>query len=327
VNTLQSPNALPALPYVKPWLRSATEAEKLVFHYADEAVVLEGPAVADVLAGLVPLLDGTRSVDEIVAASQPAREATIRAALALLARNELLTSGPPLDDASGDRAQLVTFFAATAPSDRTLAGDAARLSALAVAAYGSGTVLDELERLMLGSGVARFARRDWPAAGEILAADADVIIVAPSPGELPQLASFNTKALEGRVPWLLVLPHDGHFAAVGPYFVPFETCCYACYTMRRAANVGYGDEYALLQTAPAPYPVPAAVGAIVAGYAALLILRQMLRDDVLLPGRFLAVRLEGEPQVETHTVYRVPRCPACSGARRDSGPAPWHEAA
>jgi bacteriocin biosynthesis cyclodehydratase domain-containing protein len=122
-----------------------------------------------------------------------------------------------------------------------------------------------------------------------------------------------------------VLPFDGRFAAVGPLFLPEETCCFECYLLRRASNVEYGDELAVLAREPAPWPMPPPLAATVAGLAALQALRWLALRDPFVPGVLTAVELDGVAKLGSHVVYRVPRCPACSGLDELAPPLPWFE--
>ena len=85
--------ALPDKPLLAPWYRRAEAGDALALDYAHRAVVLEGRAVRALLPALLPLLDGTRTVDEIVACiGEPVRPA-VENVLELLGSRGLLT-GP-----------------------------------------------------------------------------------------------------------------------------------------------------------------------------------------------------------------------------------------
>src|SRR5437762_2498520 len=60
-------SAIPESPHLKPWYRVARQGETLVLEYAHRAVVFRGAAVARLVPPLLPLLDGTRTLDGIVA--------------------------------------------------------------------------------------------------------------------------------------------------------------------------------------------------------------------------------------------------------------------
>ena len=54
-------------PLLAPWLRRATSEGRLVLEYGDEIVVLGGAGAAALLEGMLPLLDGTRTVADTAA--------------------------------------------------------------------------------------------------------------------------------------------------------------------------------------------------------------------------------------------------------------------
>jgi bacteriocin biosynthesis cyclodehydratase domain-containing protein len=268
---------MPAFPYLAPWYRIAAGDEEVVLEYGQRITCLAGRAGAVLIPVLLPLLDGTRTIDEIV---------------------EVLASvwsgGPSLVDA------------------------ASSLRSRSVVLVGSGQGAVEVARLLRQSGVA--VERD-----ETVATGVDLVVCAPAPAELPMLGSWNRQALAAVQPWLQVLPYDGRYAAIGPLYLPDETCCYECFRLRRSANLDAGDELLLLEAAPAPYPVPPAVHALTAGIAATLALEWLVLRDPQIPSAFYAVELVPALAMSLHHVHRVPRCRACSGLDDVAAPLPWHK--
>ena len=314
--------ALPERPLLKPWYRVAADGERVVLEYAHSVVVFEGAAARTLLPALLPLLDGTRSVDDIVELlGQPARPA-VENALGALARKRLLTDEAGECEPARPVADTARFLAAT--SSRELAPHAvsARLAAARVAVAGEGPAVVEVARLLRVSGVGQLERSRL----EEGAAEPHLVVAAPEAGELPGLRALNEALLEAATPWLPLLPYDGRVGAVGPLVVPRETCCYACDLRRRAANVDYGEEFWLLEEAPAAYPVAPAAVAAVAGVAATVALRWLVERDPALPGVLHAVELGSELRLERHVVYRVPRCPVCSESEHAAPPLPWFDA-
>jgi bacteriocin biosynthesis cyclodehydratase domain-containing protein len=268
---------------------------------------------------LLPLLDGTRTIDEIVEVlGEPARPA-IEAALERLAEHDLLLEGPP---APGDvplpLAATAELLASVWSGGPSLVDAASSLRSRSVVLVGSGQGAVEVARLLRQSGVA--VERD-----ETVATGVDLVVCAPAPAELPMLGSWNRQALAAVQPWLQVLPYDGRYAAIGPLYLPDETCCYECFRLRRSANLDAGDELLLLEAAPAPYPVPPAVHALTAGIAATLALEWLVLRDPQIPSAFYAVELVPALAMSLHHVHRVPRCRACSGLDDVAAPLPWHK--
>jgi bacteriocin biosynthesis cyclodehydratase domain-containing protein len=311
--------SFPELPLLTPWHRVAAEPGRLVLEYGGEAVCLEGRATRALLPALLPLLDGTRTVEQVVAVLGDAARPAVEAALVLLAEHRLLTEGPPLaTDVPAPFAAAAVAHAAG--SARSPAGVRARLAEAAVAVVGSGGTAAEAARLLRLSGVGRVERAPWSGS------DAELAVVAPGPGERPLLPGWNEHALASGTAWLQVLAFDGAFAAIGPLYLPGETCCYECYLRRRASNVDYPDEFWALERTPDRASDAPATVAAVAGLAVGFALRWLLAEDPFVAGVMVALELGDETRLSRHHVYRVPRCTACSTVAGQAPPLPWAEA-
>src|SRR5689334_16215361 len=82
-------------PLLKPWYRLAAEGGRSVLRYAGSILEFEGAAAERLIPHLLPLLDGTRTVDEVVAElGEPVRPA-VEHALSLLRAHDLLTEPAP----------------------------------------------------------------------------------------------------------------------------------------------------------------------------------------------------------------------------------------
>lgn len=295
-------------PLLAPWLRRAAHDGRLVLEYGDEIVVLGGERALALLDGLLPLLDGTRTPAQ-AAAELGVTEAAVRAVVAELRAHRLVVAGPGAGETAALCAALVP---GTPPAEAE-----ARLAQAEAAVAGDSECARRLVALL------------EPVVGEVTAVDwedeldADAAVAAPSPAELPLLERWNERQLERRLPWLQVLPFNGRLAALGPLFVPGETCCHACYRHRRGAALGEPALLAELERVPASYPQPVALAAALAGLAATLLLRWLATRDPAVPGVLYALELEGGLRIDAHRVLRVPRCPACSPAAGVAPPLPW----
>ena len=313
-----SPDGVPTLPYLAPWYRLARGPGKVVLEYGQRLVCLEGAAADRLLPALLPLLDGTRNVDEIAGAlGEPVRPA-VENALAQLAEHGVLVEGPPVAEEPRPFAEAAALLASLRPAGRSPVDTAAAAAGCSVAVVGSASVGIEAARLLRLSG-AEVGRADAPAGGF------DLTVCAPSGAELPRLGEWNEQALRSEVPWLQILPFDGRYAAIGPLYLPGDTCCYECFRLRRAANLDAGDELLLLEQAPATYPASAALDAIVGGLAAQLVLGWLVLGDHYVPAAFYALELLPSITLSVHHVHRVPRCPSCSGLADAAPPLPWHK--
>lgn len=321
---------VPARPQLKPWYRLVETGETVVLEHAQTVLVFEGRAASRLLPSLLPLLDGTRTVAEVVAALGPETEPAIDHALRLLASRRLLLDGPRWAGADPPGViETVELLASLSPESTPDDVRTALLDAH-VSVLGWGDAAGALATLLRDSGVGAVERPGWSdadAAGDADAADGgppSFAVVAPARDEAPQVEAWNRRALAGGRAWLQVLPFDGLFAAVGPLYVPGETCCFECYRLRRRATSGYAEEFGAVEAAPLAAPAGPALASVAAGIGALLALRWLAFRDQRLPGVFFALEAAGAA-LSQHRVYRVPRCRACSGIGDVAPPLPWHK--
>jgi bacteriocin biosynthesis cyclodehydratase domain-containing protein len=312
---------VPEYPLLSPWHRIAADCGRILVEYGGEAVAFEGRAAQALLPALLPLLDGRTTVDEIVAALGHGTRPAVERALSLLAEAAMLTEGPPFDAAlPRPCAAAALLHAAGNPPlspDRTRTA----LQRASVRVAGSSHAAAETARALRLSGIGDVRLVDWSDP----APDA-LTVAAPTRRELGGLPAWNAAAVESGAEWLQILPFNGAFMAIGPLYVPGETSCYECYRRRRAANVDYPDLFWTLERSPrGPEDAPA-LAAAAAGIATTLSLRWLLTRDGFSAGVMLALELRQFLTVTAHVVYRVPRCPACTGADRVAKPLPWAEA-
>jgi bacteriocin biosynthesis cyclodehydratase domain-containing protein len=309
---------LPSFPWLAPWYRVAELDDGYAFEHAHTVVRLSGAAARRLLPALLPLLDGTRTIDEIVGCLGESARPAIEHAVRILAGRNLVVEGPPGDQPDPvDEAAL--FLAASAPIVRPGAV-AETLGHARVGVAGSGWPLAEVARALRGAGLAQVERVSRP--GD--AAPLDLAVVAPSTADAALLSDWNRAALDRGVPWLQVLPYDGRFAAIGPLFVPGETCCRQCYVLRRRSHLRWADALDAVEAAPVAATTPAPLRAALAGLAALVAVRWLALRDPMLPGALFALELGSGVAIARHVVHAVPRCSACSPAASGGRPLPWY---
>ncbi|WP_438033005.1 TOMM precursor leader peptide-binding protein [Sorangium sp. So ce204] len=314
---------VPEFPCVKTWYRVAITDDAVIFQHGERALCFQGKAASKLLPVLLPILDGTRTVEQVIEYMGKSIEPATANALRLLAERGVLTSGAPVGASAPRPVRESARFHAAYRDDEPESLAQQRLSDASVAVVGAGVLADEIARQVSLSGVTAVQRRPFDAgAGDL--ASADLVVVVPDRGELDWMAHWNAEALRRRIPWMQVLAYDSRFSAVGPLYLPHATCCYECYRLRLASNVAYRGHYWALERSTPSSPLPSAMLAIVSGLAALLVARWIVARDPLLPGRFYAVNPGPTVRSDTHMAYRVPRCSACSAAVAASAPSPWY---
>lgn len=290
-------------PLLKPWYRLTVESGRSVLRYAGSVLEFEGAAAERLLPHLLPLLDGTRTVDDVAAELGDAVRPAVEHALSLLRAHDLLTEAAAGAGASSE------LLAAT--TGRAIVDIHRRLAEASFHVLGSGSPAESVRRLLETPG--RLGWDDAPPPNAF-------VVAVPASDEGPQLAEWNARALDAGTPWMQVLPFDGRFAAVGPVFVPGETACHECFLFRRDATISPSRD-----RTRGPHVGSPAIDAAVAGLAAHTALHHVaVGADA---GVLLAVELMPELRCTRHFVYRVPRCPACSPATRRASLALWSDVA
>jgi bacteriocin biosynthesis cyclodehydratase domain-containing protein len=290
----------------------------VLLEYGQRIVCLEGGAAERFVPTLLPLLDGSRGIDEIVAVLGEATRPAVEHALEQLVDQDLLVDGPAPDDLPRPAAGAVELLASLRPGPEPLGDTAAQVAACSVGVVGRGSAGLDAARLLRLSGV----QVEWP---ERIESGVDLALCAPAADELPRLREWNEQALGSAQPWLQILPFDGRYATVGPLYLPGDTGCYECFRRRRSANLGALDELELLEAVPAAYPAAPALDAVLAGLAVQVALHWLVLGDHYAPACFLALEPLPVVGLTSHHLHRVPRCGACSGTADVAAPLPWYK--
>ena len=256
---------------------------------------------------LAPLLDGSRTADEIVdeLASRHA-PAHVYYALARMEQRGFVVEADP-----GLPAAQAAFWQAAGLDPRAAAR---RLAETPVSVTGIAGVPTEPLRRQLGGAGCR-----------VVEDGASFDVVATDEYLREELAERNARALAEERPWLLVKP-VGAIVWIGPVFRPGAGPCWAClaHKLRQNREVdGYllsrnGSMGPLVTSMAALAPTVETAAALAASSALLAIARGASASDELTAFDVLAQR--GEP----HVVVRRPQCPSCGDGslRPDRRPAP-----
>lgn len=257
---------------------------------------------------LAPLIDGRRTVDELIAALAGRHSAAeVLYGLQMLSTKGYLTEAEPGFDA----AQAAFWHSlGIEPRQATAALAKATVEVLAIGEASTDPVIEALQT----AGVRTSER-----GGDLTIAIVDDYLRAP-------LAELNQEALRSGRAWL-VARLAGQTAWLGPRFVPGHSACWECLAHRLRTN---RPTYALREAhrpgAPPLQPIRAAIESTLRTAAHLLVssvARALAGGDDGLSDTLVTldmVRL----RTEQHAVTRRPQCPACGDpevlAARQRGP-------
>jgi len=140
----------------------------------------------------------------------------------------------------------------------------------------------------------------------------------------------NQACLEGRIPWITCGSLRSVAATVGPFFVPYETCCYTCYDRRIKSNLEAYHEYMAYEKylqekeeSLSDYGYLPGFATITGDLMAVEIIKHLTQFVVpetygaALCFDFLTL------QTELHEALKLPRCPSCGPAARTPPRAVW----
>jgi bacteriocin biosynthesis cyclodehydratase domain-containing protein len=302
---------VPARPLLKPWYQVIHTGDVTLIHYGRSLVALSGSHAGGLLHRLVPLLDGNRQQEEIAMRFPPDERADVFNSIELMSRRELLLDGP-MDEKTESKSYPAGTFLAAALGRMAHPNELVSILSKALVGVAGSSLAALVARDVLDrSGIRAFAL-DLDSQLPKIIDQLSILVVAPATDEVPRLDMINRACLDARTPWIQILPFDGDAAVVGPIYIPWQTCCYECFRLRRIANSPLGDFLKAFDSARSPSSPFPPVDHVLAGLGAMAILRFLIDPATGRPERALSLQFGPELSVDTHTIYRVPRCPVCS---------------
>jgi bacteriocin biosynthesis cyclodehydratase domain-containing protein len=308
---------LPRQPRLAPWLTVVDLGDGRVDLRATDFVYgLRQSLLAETFLRIVPLLDGTREVEDIAhAGGEGVLPTTVVFLLQALTVHGCLQEGsPPAEQPGVDAArwerQLRLLSRLTAEPERAQA----LLAAARVRLVGEGELADAVAGELLACGIGEIGSVRSVAAddGDLREPGTTLSIVCCESRGFATFDAVNATFVETGTRWLRVAL-SGPVAELGPTVVPHHSACYACFDLRRRSHeddldgfLGYrgtgqrADEGAL-----------AAHGSALAAQAALEAMRLI---SGFAPPRTVGRCWEmgvSSPVATAHDVLKVPRCPVC----------------
>jgi len=289
------PTSLMQRPRLRPHMASIpVRPDCVVLVSGQDGLVLRGRVYCE----LVPLLDGCRSISELVCAlSDRVTPLEVWVALARLEGKGLLIEGagraPTPADAFWSALDLDPSVAATRLAD-------VRVAIHTVGGAGADRLQAELSHLGI-----RASCVETPGAGE-----GALLVVVTDDYLRPELGRISAEALRDGRPWMLV-EAGGAGTWAGPLFAPGQTGCWECLAARLrlhrvVVTSGAGQH---IDLRPPASCLPSTI-AVAAGLAATEVARWIATGQSGLVGAVLTMSWPSL-EVRRHVLTRRPQCPAC----------------
>jgi bacteriocin biosynthesis cyclodehydratase domain-containing protein len=160
--------------------------------------------------------------------------------------------------------------------------------------------------------------------------DADLMVVNGDPWNPQLLEWINHAALEHQTPWIFLSGTDATQGTVGPLFFGDRSGCYECLLQRQKSCkdfLPYFEAYEQTlrdrEMTGQPGRTYAAVYDLLVSIAMLEAVKFVTKAAVpVLYKQFLTLQVR-DYEVQTHSVLKVPDCPACG--QDELRPSPWLE--
>jgi len=325
---------LPRKPRLAPWVTLVDLGDnRMQLRGAEFSLTLQHPLFIETFQSVHTLLDGQRTVDEIVASRDPKYlPTTITFLLKMLRANGILQEGvvspsPPLTPENlKENENLVQFFSHFVLDP---VGTLALLHQARVALIGSDSIKNRIQQGLLGMGFGSLLEIEGLSKKtaydpsqlhkEVIGQleEVDFLIACQDSTDYRFFQTLNAVCLETQTRWMHVSIF-GTKGLMGPTIIPHQSACYVCYDKRVASNSSELQGYLAYQKQSI-----AANGSKNEGF--LNPLWSTLAEQVTLevariisgfaPPKTIGRMYEFEattPLVDGHDVLRLPRCPACN---------------
>lgn len=271
----------PQRPRVRPFYHIVPlSGGRVQLRSAYRALVVSGAGAPELIRLILPLLDGTRSPDQIVAACEGHAPEAVRHALSVLQEKAVLEDAAEIDDAAplspaeqaafGDQLRLFSTFVGH-PARCQADLQARRVALVGVTPLGvaiarqlahcgigalqllptneaeadaGSAFVDESNSNGFHSLVSLEPQASKAVEDCLTAACADAhFVIVPNDGPGPAVNRLvNDVCLAKKVPWMPVVLF-GNDVSIGPIVVPGQTACFMCYELRMKGNLVFADEY------------------------------------------------------------------------------------
>ena len=322
---------LPQKPRLAPWITLVDLGDdRLQLRGAEYSFTLQHPLFIEIFQVVHPLLDGQRTVEEIVSSRDPKYlPTTITFLLKMLRANGALQEGvvsppPPLTSEFLKKHESQVQFLSHFVLDPV--GTLAQLHQVRVALIGSDSIRKRIQQSLLSMGFSSPTEIEEPSKKvefdpsllqkEVIGQlkEVDFLIACQDTTDFQFFEAINRACLETQTRWMHV-SISGTRGILGPTIIPRQTACYTCYDKRLASNIlelqdhlAYQKQTELSKSEGFLSPlwstlaeqVSLEMARIISGFAPSQTFGRLYEFDAT------------SPMVENHDVLRLPRCPSCN---------------
>lgn len=263
-----------------------TRSKQVVVYSKSGAVLLDGPDAYVVVETVFPLLDGTRTLNEVFKSVPEIAPADLKNVLQALKDHGLLEGRPQLDS--------------VIPSEEDLR---LQLQKAKVAILGAEPLTALCVEALWAAGVRHVN------VGFKEGLDFDLAVGVFDGREKLLLRDFAESTHKMNIPSMTCAIHENEII-IGPFVVPGRTSCWNCCDLRLKANSVWNDSHP--STGDGAAKIDATIGSLTAKHVCEVITRgesgSRLLDKILV---FNRLSLE----ISLHRIVRVPGCKVCGGPR------------
>ena len=325
---------LPRKPRLAPWVTLVDLGDnRMQLRGAEFSFTLKHPLFIETLQSVHTLLDGQRTVEEIVSARDPKYlPTTITFLLKMLRANGILQEGvvsppPPLTpDSLKENESQIQFFSHFVLDP---VGTLALLHQARVALIGSDSITSRIQQGLLGMGFGslvqikglseKTAYDSTQLHKEVIGQleEMDFLIACQDTTDYRFFETLNAVCLETQTRWMHVAI-SGTKGVMGPTIIPHQSACYVCYDKRMASNSPELESYLAYQKQNNSGRLSKSEGflnPLWSTFAEQVTLEVARIISGFAPPKTIGRLYEFEattPLVEEHDVLRLPRCPACN---------------
>ncbi|CAK8720022.1 Bacteriocin biosynthesis cyclodehydratase domain-containing protein [Candidatus Electronema halotolerans] len=282
--------------------RIPVQENKVLLKSADKSLALAADNIHNLLDSLLPLLNGTSTEKEVLAALVPELKEDAAEVLRLLGKEGFLETG---------------------------AEPAKQLAQSLIILISTGRLGETMSRHLRQSGAEQVEEIDAESAAgghlpDSLQQAAMVVVCTDLPR--PDLCeAVNKAALTLKLPWLLVQA-DGRDGWVGPLFIPGETGCYDCLRQRLLSCSVSPEIDQAIHAAALRQPFTESLELLppfldlLAAMAALEAIRHLsaVSPPLTYKTQILLDCISGISRRDV--LHRIPRCPSCSTSSEQVSP-------